>query len=93
MAPKTQQIHDIKRQLNSWELSPGETELGGRPEAVSHLVSQAACQAGGPRCPRAIGRRDTEQAWGSPPGMILSFRPQPRYNLETPVLVTTERGV
>ena len=35
MAPKTQQIHDIKRQLNSWELSPGEMELGGCPEAVS----------------------------------------------------------
>ena len=35
MAPKTQQIHDIKRQLNSWELSPGEMELGGGPEVVS----------------------------------------------------------
>ena len=35
MAPKTQQIYDIKRQLNSWELSPGETELGRCPEATS----------------------------------------------------------
>ena len=50
-------------------------------------------QAGGPQYRLATGRLDTEQAWGSPPRMILSFLPQPNYILETSVLVTTERGV
>lgn len=92
MAPKTQQIHDIRRQLNSWELSPEEADWEDALRLCHGLLSHEACQAGGPQSRWATGRLDTEQAWGSPPRMIPSFLPQPKYILETSVLVTTGLG-
>ena len=76
--------------LGSWVLERQNWE--GALRLHHSLVSHEDRQAGGPQYRWAIGRLDTEQAWGSPPRMILSFLPKPNYILETSVLVTTERG-
>ena len=77
--------------LGSWVL--GRQNWEGALRLHHSLVSHEDHQAGGPQYRLATERLDTEQAWGSPPRMILSFLPQPNYILETSVLVTTERGV
>ena len=75
--------------LGSWV--PGRQNWEGALRLHHSLVSHEDHQAGGPQYRLATERLDTEQAWGSPPRMILSFLPQPNYILETSVLVTTER--
>ena len=92
MALKTQQIYDIRRQLNSWELSPEEADWEDALRLRHGVLSPEACQAGGPQFRRATGSLHTEQAWGSPRRMTPSFLPQPKCILETSVLVTTGQG-
>ena len=56
MALKTQQIYDIRRQLNSWELSPEEADWEDALRLRHGVLSPEACQAGGPQFREAAHR-------------------------------------